>query len=120
MTIQIDDATFTDTAAVLDDVKHCGTWPTTFVSGRSPGLQPHWHDHDVIAYVIEGETSFYDASTDTHLPIKAGDKVTIPRGTVHAEGPVEDRVVYILATPEPMKSKAFLRLEDPATAPELA
>lgn len=117
MTISIDHHAFHGRDEAMADIQQCGTWPTTFVSGKSDGLEQHWHDHDVIAYVIEGETSFFDATLNAHLPITAGDKVTIPRGTVHAEGPVEERIVYLLATPEPMKSRDFLRLQDPETAP---
>lgn len=117
MTITIEHNAFSDRNDAMIDIQRCGTWPTTFVSGKSDGLQQHWHDHDVIAYVIEGETSFFDATQDAHLPIKTGDKVTIPRGTVHAEGPVEERIVYLLATPQAMKSRDFLKLQEPDTAP---
>ncbi|CAN0597144.1 unnamed protein product, partial [Laminaria digitata] len=82
MTISIEHQAFAGREEAMTDIQRCGTWPTTFVSGNSDGLQLHWHDHDVIAYVIEGDTSFFDAVQDAHLPISAGDKVTIPRGTV--------------------------------------
>ncbi|MCR9277183.1 MAG: cupin domain-containing protein [Pseudomonadaceae bacterium] len=117
MSISIEHKAFEGRDGAMQDIRACGTWPTTFVSGKSDGLELHWHDHDVIAYVIEGETSFFDAEQDKHLPITAGDKVLIPRGTVHAEGPVAERIVYLLATPDALKSRDFLRLQDPATAP---
>ena len=41
---------------VLDDIKASGFWPSTFVSGPSPGIEVHWHDLDVHAYVMEGTT----------------------------------------------------------------
>ena len=47
---------FENRAAVLEDIRDTGYWPTTFVSNQSPELPLHYHDHDIIGYVIEGET----------------------------------------------------------------
>lgn len=113
MGISIDNQCFTTLADVLDDVRRSGTWPTTFVSGASVGLPVHWHDHDVHAYVMEGETDFLDAESGRRLPVRTGDKVVIPAGTLHAEGAVADRVVYVLAVPEPLPANAFLAMREP-------
>ncbi len=58
MAIRIHSGHFASISEVLDDIKAHGMWPTTFVSGRSDGLDVHWHDHDVYAYVMEGEDGF--------------------------------------------------------------
>jgi hypothetical protein len=40
--------------AEMEDIRDTGYWPTTFVSNKSPELPVHYHD--IIGYVIEGET----------------------------------------------------------------
>lgn len=100
---------FRTPADVLDDVKANGTWPTTLVSGPSDGREPHWHAEEVHAYIMEGETDFLDAETGARTPVKAGDKIVVPARAGHAEGPVKDRVVYIIAVPEPLDHEEFLK-----------
>lgn len=46
-------------------------------------------------------------------PVGRGDKVVVPAGTLHAEGAVRDRVVYILALPQPLLPDEFLAMRDP-------
>ena len=58
MGLTVEKAFFANLSDVLDDVKSNGTWPTTFVSGPSKGLPEHYHDYEVHAYVMEGETWF--------------------------------------------------------------
>ena len=104
---------FSTTNEVLDDVKKNGMWPTTYVSGQSEGLHVHWHEHDVHAYIVEGETDFLDGESGIRTPVSAGDKVVVTAKTLHAEGPVRDRVVYILAVPQPLPPEEFLTMHDP-------
>ena len=104
---------FGSTAAVLDDVKKNGTWPTTFVSGPSAGLPVHWHAYDVHAYIMEGETDFLDAKSGVRTPVKVGHKIVVPAKVLHAEGAVQERVVYILALPQPLLPEDFLAMHDP-------
>ena len=105
---------FASTADVLDDVKKNGTWPTTFVSGPSEGLPVHWHSDEVHAYIMAGETDFLDAKSGSRTAVKAGDKIVVPAKALHAEGPVQERVVYILALPQPLPPEDFLTKHDPA------
>ena len=104
---------FKSTADVLDDIKKNQTWPTTFVSGPSEGPHVHWHSDEVHAYIMEGETDFLDAESGVRTPVKAGDKIVVPAKTLHAEGAVIDRVVYILALPEPVLPQEFLAMHEP-------
>jgi len=104
---------FGSTDQVLDDVKKNGTWPTTFVSGPSDGLAIHWHADEVHAYIMEGSTDFLDAESGLRTPVKSGDKIVVPAKALHAEGPVEDRVVYILALPKPLLPDEFLSMHEP-------
>lgn len=114
MGIEIHAQCFASMDEVLDDVKANGTWPTTFVSGPSEGLPVHWHDHDVHAYVMEGDTDFLDVESGERMPVRQGDKVVIPARTLHAEGAVAQRVVYVLAVPEPLPGDRFLAMRDQA------
>ncbi len=114
MGIEVHQGRFSSMAEVLDDIKIQGTWPTTFVSGPSAGLPVHWHDHDVHAYVLEGDTDFLDAESGDRLPVRQGDKVIVPARTLHAEGAVAERVVYVLAVPEPLTGERFLAMRDPS------
>ncbi len=104
---------FDSTADVLDDVKKNGTWPTTFVSGPSEGLPVHWHADEVHAYIMEGDTDFLDAKSGIRTPVKTGDKIVVPAKALHAEGAVQERVVYILALPQPLSPEEFLAKHDP-------
>ena len=113
MGLQFYPAFFTSRSEVLDDVKANDTWPTTFVSGPSEGLHVHWHSDEVHAYILEGETDFLDAASGQRTAVKAGDKIVVPARTLHAEGAVEDRVVYILALPAPLLPDEFLAMHDP-------
>jgi hypothetical protein len=98
---------------VLDDVKSNGTWPTTFVSGPSEGLHLHWHSDEVHAYIMEGDTDFLDAESGKRTAVTTGDKIVVPARTLHAEGPVKDRVVYILALPDAVAPDEFLAMHEP-------
>jgi mannose-6-phosphate isomerase-like protein (cupin superfamily) len=99
---------FTTKKEVLADIQENGTWPTTFVSGATEGPPVHWHKDEVHAYIMEGETDFLDAETNLRTIVSAGDKIIVPMGELHAEGAIKDRVVYILALPEPRLPEDFL------------
>ncbi len=104
---------FKSQAEVLIDIERNGTWPTTFVSGPTDGPETHWHKDEVHAYIMEGETDFLDADTGIRTPVSAGDKIVVPAGDLHAEGAIKDRVVYILALPEPRLPEDFLAMFTP-------
>ena len=110
MGLTVERAFFANLGDVLDDVKSNSTWPTTFVSGPSKGLPEHWHDYEVHAYVMEGETWFMDSNTGERLNVTKGDKVIIPGKALHAEGEVKDKVVYIVAIPKPVMNRDFLSM----------
>lgn len=104
---------FTSRSEVLDDIKGNDTWPTTFVSGPSDGLHVHWHADEVHAYIMEGQTDFLDAESGQRTAVQAGDKIVVPARSLHAEGGVKDRVVYILALPAALPPDEFLAMRDP-------
>ena len=45
--------------------------------------------------------------------MRAGDRIVIPKGALHAEGEIADRVVYYIALPEPIPRTEFLKLRAP-------
>jgi len=105
---------FKNKSEVLLDIESNNTWPTTFVSGVSPGAPVHWHKDEVHAYIMEGETDFLDVENDLRTPVQAGDKIVVPARTLHAEGAIEkDRVVYILALPSALDAEDFLAMFTP-------
>lgn len=99
--MEIEKGTFRTRAEVMLDIRDTGYWPHTFVSNASPELPLHFHDHDIIGYVVEGETYLLDED-GRKVPIAAGDRLVIPKGAWHAEGEVVDRVVYIVTLREPV------------------
>ena len=115
MGVELSKQFFKEREQVFDDIKRTGFWPTTFVSGPSPGLEMHWHSEEVHAYVMEGETSFLDGESGERHEISAGDKLVIPARTLHAEGEIRDRVVYIVALPKAIgaTSDEFLKQRPP-------
>ena len=92
---------FADRAEVMEDIRDTGYWPTTFLSNKSPEFPIHYHDHDIIGYVMDGETYLLDEDGE-RIEIGPGDRLVIPKGAWHAEGEVSDRVVYIVTLREPI------------------
>jgi mannose-6-phosphate isomerase-like protein (cupin superfamily) len=104
---------FSSKDQVMDDIKDNGTWPTTYVSGPAEGPAVHWYADEIHAYIMEGETDFLDQQSGVRTPVGAGDKIVVPARTLHAEDSIKDRVVYILALPQPRLPDEFLAKEDP-------
>ena len=107
---------FTTKEEVLDDIKKLDLWPTVYVSNRMDELPPHWHDVDNCGYVMEG-SSYVLNEKGERVPLNAGDKLHIPAGAIHAEGTVEDRIVYIVGISEPENLFDKLELLDPDESP---
>ena len=97
--MRIEHGYFETRAQVMEDIRDSGYWPTTFISSKSPELPIHYHNHDIIGYVVEGETYLLDEDGEKH-PIGPGDRLVIPKGAWHAEGEVTSRVVYIVTLRE--------------------
>ena len=101
---------------VLDDIKKLDLWPTVYVSDRMDELPPHWHDVDNCGYVMEGSSYVIDENGD-HQALRPGTKLHIPAGAIHAEGKVEEKMVYIVGISEPKNLFDALSLLDPAESP---
>ena len=97
----IDKSYFKNHGEVMEDIRDSGYWPTTYISNKSPELPIHYHDHDIIGYVMEGETYLLDEDGE-QVPIGPGDRLVIPKGAWHAEGEVTSKVVYIVSLRDPV------------------
>ena len=101
---------------VLADIAKLDLWPTVYVSERMDELPQHWHDVDNCGYVMEGESYVIDENGQ-HIPLRAGDKLEIPAGAVHAEGKVTERMVYIVGISKAENLFDALNLLPPDTSP---
>ena len=108
----IDKNYFTTRSEVMDDVRDSGYWPTTYISNKSPELPVHYHDYDIIGYVIEGETYVLDED-EQRIPLGPGDRLVIPKGAWHAEGEVTERVIYIVSLRDAMPLMEGLMPREP-------
>ncbi len=114
MGIRVEKGLFNGLGGALDDIRKNGLWPTTYKAAEATAAEVHWHDHDVHAYVMEGETDFLDAATGKRFPVMAGDKVFVPARTLHAEGEVKNGIVYLISVPEALGPEDFLIQRDEA------
>jgi len=103
---------FQTRAEAMEDIRDTGYWPTTYISNKSPELPVHYHDHDVIGYLIEGESYVLDENSEK-IPVGPGDRLVLPKGCWHAEGEVTDRVIYIVTFREPVDLMVGLTPREP-------
>ncbi len=109
MGIQIERGFFNDLNGALDDIRQHNMWPTTYKAETATAAEVHWHSEEVHAYVMEGQTDFLDVESGVKHDVKAGDKITVPARTLHAEGAVEGGIVYLIAVPMPLGPEDFLK-----------
>ena len=88
---------FRSRAEVFADLEQTGHWPTTYVSEPSPALPLHSHNLDVTGYVMSGGSYVLDENGE-RFDLEPGDKLELPKGTVHAEGEVLETTTYIVGT----------------------
>lgn len=115
--MRIERGAFENRQDVYRDMIETGFWPTTYLSAPSPELPVHWHDGDIVGYVMAGQTYVLD-ETGERCELGPGDKLIIPAGALHAEGQVQDPVTYIVTLQDPVPFLQALRMLDPATYPE--
>jgi quercetin dioxygenase-like cupin family protein len=56
--------------------------------------QPHSHDHDESIWVVEGEMVFNVAGSA--LRLRVGDRLMLPKGTVHSAHPGSSGATYLI------------------------
>lgn len=99
MGLQVIKNHFVGLNGALADIRRTGYWPTTFVSPPTPELPLHFHEVDILGYVIDGTTYVLDEER-TRYELGPGDKLVIPAGTRHAEGEAEGAVTYLVTLPD--------------------
>lgn len=107
---------FSSKDEVLEEIKCLDLWPTTYVSHRMDELPLHWHDVDNHGYVLEGSSYLLNENGE-QIAIGPGDKLVIPAGAVHAEGQVQERMVYIVGINRAENLFDALTMHDPAKRP---
>lgn len=113
MPVEIVRGFFETRAQVMADLAKTGLWPVTFVSPPSPTLPLHWHDLHVESYLIEGRSAVLDGESGERLEYRAGDKIVVPRGTLHAECENDQPATYIVALEKPWTLEQALELIPP-------
>jgi quercetin dioxygenase-like cupin family protein len=56
--------------------------------------QPHSHDHDESLWAVEGEMTFGAAGRE--LQLRAGDRLMLPKGTIHTARAGTAGVTYLI------------------------
>ena len=118
-TMTIDHNYFANQAEVMQDIAKTGYWPTTYVSGKSPELPLHYHNYDIIGYLVEGEGYLLDED-ENRVEIGPGARLNIPKGAWHAEGAVDQQMTYIVTISEPIAFfEALMPVEPKGPMPDL-
>ncbi len=119
-TMTIDHNFFTDHADVMRDIAKTGFWPTTYVSGESPELPLHYHNYDIVGYLMEGSGYLLDEN-ENRVDINPGARLNIPKGAWHAEGAVTERMTYIVTVSEPIAFfEALMPVEPKGPMPDFS
>ena len=113
MTLIIDKGHFDGLKGALEDIADRGLFPTTYATDHATAGDLHWHSEDVLAYLVTGKTWFLDADGQKH-PLVAGDLVTVPAETLHAEGEITEPVVMLIGLKVALPMDQFLLQRDPA------
>jgi quercetin dioxygenase-like cupin family protein len=68
-------------AALRDQLEREGFGVFRWHDAPGATYSPHSHDHDESLWVVQGEITF--GAGDAELRLGAGDRLMLPRGTVH-------------------------------------
>ena len=113
MSMVIEKGHFDGLSGALAEIRDKGLFPTTYATDHGTAADLHWHTEEVLAYLIQGKTYFLDADGQEHS-LEAGDLVTIPARTLHAEGDISEPVVMLIGLAEALPVDRFLLPRDPA------
>jgi mannose-6-phosphate isomerase-like protein (cupin superfamily) len=112
MSIKVEKGYFNGLEGALNDIKSQALWPTTYATDHATAAQLHWHSEDVHGYVVEGEIYITDNDGHRH-DLQAGDKITIPARTLHAEGEIDAPVALVVGLPVAVPLDQFLFARNP-------
>ena len=108
----VDHNFFSNHSEVMADIAKTGFWPTTYVSEPSPELPVHYHDYDIVGYVMSGSSYLLDEN-EQRIEISQGDRLNIPAGAWHAEGEVTGQMTYIVTVSEAVPFLQALMPKEP-------
>jgi gentisate 1,2-dioxygenase len=111
MSLTFEKAYFDGLSGALADIRERNLFPTTYATDHATAANLHWHAEDVLVYLVKGRSSFLDADGNEHQ-IQAGDLITIPAGTLHAEGAVNEPIVMLIGLVEAVPMDQFLVQRD--------
>lgn len=112
MTLIVEKAHFDGLIGALEDITAKGLFPTTYATDHATAADLHWHGEEVQVYLIQGKTYFLDADGLEHRA-EAGDLVTVPAGTLHAEGDINEPVVMLIGLKDALPVEQYLLKHDP-------
>lgn len=112
MSLIVEKAHFEGLAGALQAIAGKGLYPTTYATDHATAAELHWHNEEVLAYLVQGETYFLDGDNNRY-PLQAGDLITVPARTVHAEGDIKEPVVMLIGLREALPMDRFLLPHDP-------
>lgn len=97
----------------LEDIRKRSLFPTTYATDHATAADLHWHNEEVLAYLVQGKTYFLDSNGDQH-PLEAGDLITVPARTVHAEGDINEPVIMLIGLAQAVPMDQFLIQREPS------
>ena len=113
MSLIIERNHFEGLSGAIEDIRKRNLYPTTYATDHATAASPHWHSEEVLAYLVKGKTYFLDAESNRH-EVEAGDLVTVPARTLHAEGDINEPVVMLIGLADATPMDRFLAQRDPA------
>ena len=113
MSLIVEKKHFDGLSGALEKIREKGLFPTTYATEHATAGNLHWHRDDVVAYMIQGKTYFLDADGQEYR-LEAGDLITVPARTLHAEGEINEPVVMLIGLKEAVPMDQFLLPRDPA------
>lgn len=98
---------FDGLSGALEDIRDRNLYPTTYATDSATAASLHWHNEEVLAYLVKGKTYFLDETGHKH-PLEAGDLITVPARTLHAEGDIKEPVVMLIGLVDATPMDKFL------------
>jgi len=117
MSLSVSKKHFEGLSGALEDIRQRNLFPTTYATDHATAAKLHWHSAQVLAYLVKGNTYFLDADGNRHT-LEAGDLITVPARTLHAEGPVNEPVIMLIALADAVPMDQFLVQHDPGELQE--
>ena len=112
MSLTVKKGHFDGLNGALENIKQQNLFPTTYATDHATAANLHWHNEDVFVYLVKGKTYFLDADGKEH-PAEAGDLITVPAGTLHAEGAVSEPVIMLIGLVDAVPMDQFLVQRNP-------